>query len=136
MKDFGDQFWTRIDVIKRSAGDAWGMGPHSARLEIEWITGILRFLVEIGYDLRSVEIGLLTWTLLHLRTEDVGNIMRSISPEIKRDVVAMISIIHRVSTKGTWPDLVSAAFLKEYSGQEPTKIGDSVSTKEGPPIPV
>jgi hypothetical protein len=136
VKEFGDEFWAGLDAIMKSAGDVWGMGPHSTHLDIDWITRILKFLVESGYDLRSVEIGLLTWTLFHIRTEDAGNIMRSISPEIKRDVVAIISIIHRFSTKDTLPDFVSSSFLKRVTGREPTKIGDSVSVKEEPSIPV
>jgi hypothetical protein len=136
VKDFGDQFWARLDAIMKSTRDVWGMGPHSASLDIELVTMILRFLVESGYDLRSVKIGLLTWTLFHLRTEDVGNIMRSISPEIKRDVVDRISKRYLFSTNGTLEDLVSSAFLKKVTDQKPTKIGDLVSTNEGLPIPV
>lgn len=136
VKDFGDQFWVRLDAIMKSARDVLGMGPHSASLDIEWVTMILRFLVESGYDLRSVKIDLLAWTLLHLRNEDAGNIMRSISPTINRNVVVRISKRYLFSTYGTWEDLVSSAFLKRVTGREPTKIGDSVSVKEEPSIPV
>ncbi len=123
---FGDEFWEVLRIKQGRPDDVWDAGSHFAWPELKLITLCLKFLISNGYDLRRADLLLFVWILLQVPTEDRGPILDKIHINIRRDVVAMISVVHRASTKDTWLDLASSAFLKEVTGQEPARIGEEV----------